>query len=275
VLQFLAGFIVALVVVVPALMLLLRKKVSGSSAGETGSVKQLEEVSKLAGELAHEIKNPLSTMKINLKLVVEDLKEAGCDGGGKVGADKKVYKFKRALRKIGIIEKEADRLEQILEDFMRYVDRSELQLGSIDINSLISDMVDFYSPQAYSHSVTLRAALYGKPLVCRVDGDMLKQAVLNLFINARQAMKDGGELMVRTSRREGEAVIQISDTGTGIAPEKLANIFNPYYSCRSNGTGLGLPTTKRIIESHGGTIGVESEPGKGTSFTIKLPLQER
>jgi signal transduction histidine kinase len=133
-------------------------------------------------------------------------------------------------------------------------------------------MIDFYSPQAHSHSLTMRQGLYNGPLICKVDTDMLKQVILNLFINAQQAMSKGGELMIRTDRRKKEAIIQINDTGSGIAPDKLPYIFDAYYSSRSHGSGLGLPTAKKIIEAHNGTINVDSEPEKGTSFTIKLPI---
>jgi signal transduction histidine kinase len=102
---------------------------------------------------------------------------------------------------------------------------------------------------------------------------MLKQVVLNLFINAQQAMKDGGELIIRTDRLKAQAVIQVSDTGSGIAPDKLSHIFDAYYSSRPQGSGLGLPTAKRIVEAHNGTLSVNSEQDKGTSFTITLPLK--
>ena len=231
----------------------------------------VEELGKLTGELAHEIKNPLSTIKINLKLIREELESAGL---AEAGQELSSQSFKRALRKIAVIEKETDRLEQILEGFLRYIDRTELQPTSVDISSLISDMVDFYSPQAHSHSIIIRQHLYDKPLVCKADEDMLKQAILNLFINAQQAMSDGGELLIRTDRQQNDAVIQISDTGSGIAPDRLPRIFDGYYSSRPQGSGLGLPTVKKIIKAHNGTISVDSEPGKGTSFTIKLPLQK-
>ena len=251
----------------------MRKKTSKTKKSKGGNRLQLEELSKLTGELAHEIKNPLSTIKINLKLVSEDLKDAQLAQAGKKDTEGNGQRLGRALRKIGVIEKEADRLEQILDGFLRYADRAELQLTDADVNELTSDMIDFYSPQAYSHSITIRQGLCSEPLVCRVDADMLKQVVLNLFINAQQAMKDGGELMIRTSKQAAEAVIQISDTGTGIAADKLAHIFDAYYSSRPQGSGLGLPTAKRIVEAHNGSLTVNSEQGKGTSFTIKLPLK--
>jgi len=239
---------------------------------ENKGVEQLEVLSKLTGQLAHEIKNPLSTIKVNLKLISEELNELNSvepvysgQGAGQ--------KLTRALRKIAVIQKETDRLEQILDSFLRYLDRDELRLASVDINELISDMIDFFTPQAYSSSVTIRQSLYDKSLICRVDADMLKQVILNLFINAQQAMTKGGDLMVRTAQRGKDVVIQISDTGSGIKPEELLHIFDAYYSSRHRGMGLGLPTAKKIVESHGGTIGVDSIPGKGTSFTIRLPIQ--
>jgi two-component system sensor histidine kinase HydH len=110
--------------------------------------------------------------------------------------------------------------------------------------------------------------------MCQVDAGALKQVLLNLFINAQQAMDTGGELMIRTARRGRHAVIQVNDTGRGIAPERLPTLFRPYQSSRSAGMGLGLATAKKIIEAHKGAISVHSEPGKGTSFTIELPLAQ-
>jgi signal transduction histidine kinase len=272
------GFVIGLLAAVPAVVLLLRGRSRTPGAARTPEpgtdkpLREIEELGRLVGELAHEIKNPLSTIKVNLKLISEDLDASGFSGSGKADLEQDEQRFKRALRKIGVIQRETDRLEQILDDSLRYVDRTELQLATVDMNELLGDMIDFYSPQASSGSITIRQGLYGEPLTCRVDPAMLKQAVLNLFINARQAMSEGGELIVRTDKRQPDAVIQISDTGSGIASENLQNIFNAYYSSRPQGSGLGLPTAKKIIEAHNGTITVDSEPGKGTSFTIRLPL---
>ena len=270
--QFIAGIIVALLVVLPVIVLLLCKRGDTGKQQQGGNehVEQLEELSKLTGELAHEIKNPLSTIKINLKLASEELK-----GPQSIqSTEQSGQRIERALRKIAVIQKETDRLGQILEGFLRYIDRTELQLASVDINEIISDMADFYTSQAQSHSITIRQGLYEKPLICKVDAGMLKQVLLNLFINAQQAMSDGGELLIRTSRQKDQAIIQVSDTGSGIEPDKLSHIFDVYYSSRPHGSGLGLPTAKKIVEAHKGTITVDSEAGKGTLFTIQLPLQD-
>jgi signal transduction histidine kinase len=270
VLQFVGGFIVGLLTVAA---LLFRKSIAGTKGDRNSHLAQLEELSKLTGGLAHEIKNPLSTVKINLKLTREDLEDSVRAESGKIAADKNGTKLKRAIRKLAVVQKETDRVEQILDSFLRYVDRTELQLATIDINELVSDMIDFYSPQAHSHSVTIHQGLHNEPLVCKIDPDMLKQVILNLFINAQQAMSSGGDLMIRTDRQQQDALIQISDTGAGITPEKLSHIFDAYYTSRPQGSGLGLPTAKKIVEAHKGSISVNSEPGKGTSFDIRLPLQ--
>ena len=159
--QFVAGLVVALLAVVPIAVLFLRKKGS-KIGGSKNELKQLENLGKLTGELAHEIKNPLSTIKINLKLVSEELEDSNSAKFGEKNADRDNQRLKRALRKIAVIQKETDRLEQILDGFLRYVNRTELQLATVDINELVSDMIDFYSPQAHSHSITTRQGLYGE-----------------------------------------------------------------------------------------------------------------
>ena len=134
-------------------------------------------------------------------------------------------------------------------------------------------MVDFYAPQAQVHGITLRLGLAEKGVVCKIDADMVKQVVLNLFINAQQAITDLGEIIVRTDSKGRAGTIEIADTGAGMIPEKIERIFEAYYTSRPGGSGLGLPTARKIIEAHKGSITVNSQPGRGTSFTITLPLE--
>jgi two-component system sensor histidine kinase HydH len=272
--DFITGLCVASLVVVPVATVLFHRKgrqVRDLSAHRTDVD---EELTRLTGELAHEIRNPLSTIKINLKLTEEALADVASAETGNALSDPRQQKLASSLRKITVIRKEADRLEQILDGFLRYVRRPDLQPATTELNELVSDMIDFYSPQAHSHALTVRHTFCSEPLVCRVDPGALKQVLLNLFINAQQAMEHGGELLIRTFRHPGLAVLQISDTGKGIPPDKLPTIFRPYSSSRSGGTGLGLATARKIIEAHRGTIKVLSEVGKGTSFTIELPLAD-
>lgn len=240
--------------------------VSGDAAG----------LGRLLGVMAHEIKNPLSTIKINLRLIDEELSAAPKAGETSQNSrsDDTGQRLSRARRKLDIIDKEAARLEQILDGFLRYADLTQPHPVPVDVNSLLGDMVDFFLPQALAHSIQFRQSFCKEPLICPVDAAMFKQAVLNLFINAQQALVAGGELMVRTSREGNFAKIQICDTGKGISAERLGRIFEPYQSTRPDGSGLGLATVKKIINAHNGTVSVVSEPNKGTSFTITLPLAD-
>jgi signal transduction histidine kinase len=241
-----------------------------------------EGLGRLLGVIAHEIKNPLSTIKVNLRLADEDLQDTAsavhqCSFQASEispGRDEIENRLSRTRRKIAVITKEAARLEQILDNFLRFADQTRPRLAPADVNSLVSDLFDFFLPQALAHSITMRQQLHKEPLICLLDTVMLKQALLNLFINAQQALDKQGELMVRTSRapKSGFAQIQINDTGKGIPADRLEHLFEPYQSTKPQGTGLGLATVKKIIDQHSGSISVVSELGKGTSFTIMLPL---
>ncbi len=231
-------------------------------SNETGQLGQFEELAKLTGELAHEIKNPLSTIKVNLKLAQEQLSEQA----------ERDTKTARALRKIQVVQQETDRLQRILDGFLRYIGKPELDLSFINLNDLVSDLVDFCWPQLQTQNITLRHSLSDENLSVRVDAAMVKQVLLNMILNAQQAMDHGGELMLQTQRRQDHAVVMISDTGPGISVTPLERIFAPYVSSKPKGTGLGLAIAKKIIEAHQGSITVDSETGKGTRFTIELPL---
>ena len=270
--SFLGGVIFTLLIVAPAVGLLFRSMRRRLRIEHRAQPDMDRELALLTGELAHEVKNPLSTIKINLKLTEEALEAIDPTESGPQASDRCSQALLSALRKITVIQKETDRLDQVVEGFLRYVRRMELQLATVDLNELVSDMIDFYWPQAHSHGLTVRHSLSEEPLMARVDPGALKQVLLNLFLNAQQAIDKTGELMIRTSRRDRWGILQISDTGSGIPAERLGTIFRPYSSSRSGGTGLGLAMAKKIVEAHEGTISVHSELGKGTSFTIELPL---
>ena len=219
----------------------------------------LVELGQLAGGLAHEIKNPLSTVNVNLKLLAEDLARS----------DDPTHR--RWLRRLESVQQEADRLREILDDFLRYAGKVELHLQPADLGTLVGELTDFFAPQADAQRIVLRTAVPEGPVRVRVDAKLFKQAVLNLMINASQAMTDGGELLITVSEQRGRGVLEVTDTGPGIPAEQLGKIFDVYYSTKKRGSGLGLPTTRRIIREHHGTLRVQSEPGKGTRFVISLP----
>ena len=262
------------------------KEVSPDMGGDAATarslrVERLAELGTLTGHLAHEIRNPLSTIKVNLQLLAEDIamlaqaadrvRGEGASGGEDEPGER-LKSYQRQLRKIETITKEADRLADTLTDFLRYAGKMELHPVRSDVNELVEELIDFYEPQALSHKVQIRHSLSKKRAVGRVDTDLLKQALLNIFINATQAMSGGGELILRTAVQGDLVRIDIIDTGPGIGAEEQKRIFDPYYTTQRGGTGLGLPTCRRIIEEHGGRIELVSEQGKGSNFVITLPL---
>lgn len=242
----------------------MRRRRSDEAAENTAAGEQVIEISTLAGGLAHEIRNPLSTLKVNLQLLGEDWKDVGVPAP---------ELRRRSLARVATLQAEATRLHHIVDEFLRLVGRQELRLVTQDINDVIRQLVEFYRPQAIINKVQMQTALAEAPLACRLDVDLCKQALLNLCINAQEAMPQGGELTIRTWREApARAGIEITDTGAGLAPEAIGRIFEPYYSTKPGGTGLGLALTRRIVRAHGGTISVSSVPGRGTTFTITLPL---
>ncbi len=219
---------------------------------------RLAELGTLTGGLAHEIKNPLSTVQLNLQLLAEDL-----------AADKQISP--RLSNRLNTAQRETTRLREILDDFLRYAGKIELDRKPVELNGMLEELVDFFAPQAQLQRVQMRHQAGAEPVMAEIDERMIKQAVLNLMLNALQAMDDGGELILSAGKREGEATIDVIDTGKGIGPEAAAQIFDAYYSTKSGGTGLGLAMTQRIVQEHGGKITLASEVGKGSDFTIHLP----
>jgi signal transduction histidine kinase len=220
---------------------------------------RLAELGTLTGGLAHEIKNPLSTVQLNLQLLAEDLTP-----------DNPAYP--RIVHRLATVQKETARLRDILDDFLRYAGKLELDRQPTDLNGLLEDLVDFFLPQAQAQRSRIRLRRADGPLVAPVDAPLVKQAVLNLMINALQAMPQGGELILTAARHDAQATIDVIDTGKGISPDAIDKIFQAYYTSKKGGTGLGLAMAQRIAREHGGELTVKSEPGKGSDFTLRLPL---
>lgn len=225
-------------------------------------------LARLAAGLAHEIKNPLSTMAINLALLEE---EWGKTNGAR-GLPELTGREKRCLKRVQSLQREVKRLETIVEDFLRFARGGEINRAPHDLGLIVREVLDFVeledSRQGIRHHVDLPVGL---PLVM-LDPGAIRQALLNLFVNARQAMPMGGELIVRAKRHGNLVELSVTDTGVGMTPDELARCFEVYFSTKRGGTGLGLSTTKRILDEHGAEIDVISEPGRGTSFSMVFPL---
>jgi signal transduction histidine kinase len=223
---------------------------------------------RLAAGLAHEIKNPLSTMAINLALLDEEW------GGARRanGAPEPGAREKRCLKRVHTLQREVRRLETIVDDFLRFARGGQINRAPADLCALVREVLEFVEPEDRAQEIRHHADLpAGLPLVM-LDTGAFRQAVLNLVVNARQALPDGGELIVRVERQGNFVELSVTDTGVGMTPEDLERCFELYYSTKKGGTGLGLSTTRRIVEEHDGTITVVSEKGRGTSFSIVLPL---
>jgi signal transduction histidine kinase len=239
-----------------------RRQARREAAERARTHEHVAELARLAGGLAHEIKNPLSTINVNLCLLAED------------AARHHDEEHRRWLRRLQSVQAETHRLKTILDDFLRYAGKYELSLVPTDLRRIVGELVDFFAPQAEDARVVLRSALPESPVRCNLDEKLFKQALLNLMINAVQAVDSGGELLIKVAAEDARAIVEVIDTGRGIPPDEMEKVFQVYYSTKKGGTGLGLPTTRRIVGEHGGTIRLESEPGKGTRFVIALPLAE-
>lgn len=260
--QYLVGAITAVIVLIPMAFFSLRRAIDKTRELEKRAMlsERLAFVGTLAGGLAHEIKNPLSTLNINLQLLMEDVQSMTGENSKKVHV------------KIEALQKEVQRLEEILNDFLRFARGQKLELEDRDINEVVDEVVDFVTPEIKQKNIVILKSYDAHLPSCRIDSNLIKQAILNVIINAEQAMENGGELMIRTSGNKKYIQIDITDTGVGIPKDIIDKIFQVYFSTKKTGTGLGLPTTKRIVEEHKGIISVQSEEGKGTNFSIKLPI---
>lgn len=261
---FIGGAVAAGVVAAPLLLGVWRRRSRKERDAEKRAhrAEKMAYAGQLAGALIHEIKNPLNTLSMNLQLLAEDWQ------------DGESQKERRALKRLKRLQTETERLNAILNDFMDFVREPKLQLHPCNPNDVVDEVVMFLRPELDLNDIELRCS-YGTVPACRLDSNRFKQALLNLVLNAQEAVagRPAREIMIRTSTEDEQARIEVTDTGKGIPAEDMERIFEAFYSTRKGGTGLGLPTTRRIIEAHGGTLSVHSEVDRGTSFIIRIPIQ--
>jgi two-component system, NtrC family, sensor histidine kinase HydH len=217
---------------------------------------RLSALGELSAILAHEIRNPLASIRGTAEILMEDQTSAASRG-----------EF------LGILVKESDRLNHVVEDFLKMARPEPMSKKPCDINEELRNMITLLSAQARQSKVSLELKASALPPFAG-DGEKLRQAFLNIILNAIQASPPGGVVSVATSqdREEGRIEIRFSDQGPGISAEASRNIFEPFFTTKGSGTGLGLPITKKIIEGHNGSIEVQSEPGQGATFRVRLPV---
>lgn len=226
-------------------------------------VDRYTEIAALAGGLAHEIRNPLSTIQLNMELLAEDF------------AEPQSATERRAQAKIALVQRECQRLNDLLDDFLNFIKARAHRLEPCNLNNLVRRVTDFFRPKAEESGIEMRDYLDPNLPSVLLDQESFYGGLLNLVLNAEQAMPDGGTLVLRTRVTAYGIALDIIDTGHGIDAETISKVFDAFYSTKHGGSGLGLPAAKRIVEAHQGRITVQSEIGRGTCFTIELPVPAR
>jgi len=226
--------------------------------------RKIEAITELAAGVAHEIGNPLNSLTIHLQLLRRTLeRRAGPELAAETG------------ELLEVAAQEVTRLDAIIHNFLRAVRPVPLQLAPLNVRDLLTGALEFMAREIADRQIRVEAAWPGALPLIMGDADQLRQAFFNILKNAVQAMPDGGLLRVGAEERGAFLEIRFADTGQGIDPAVLPRILEPYFTTRQDGNGLGLMIVDRIVRGHGGELGIESVPGRGTVFTIRLPLHTR
>ncbi|MDR2136398.1 MAG: PAS domain-containing sensor histidine kinase, partial [Treponema sp.] len=235
----------------------------------------LASLTTLAAGVAHEIKNPLGSISIHIQLMQKALQanrrlvEQTLPQDAPPGENSRLDQLDKY---IAVVNEEIDRLNHIVVDFLFAVRPMDLDLREGDLNALIGELVDFMSFELSDARISCDLELEEDLPLLRFDERYMKQVLLNLVKNATAAMPAGGKLTIRTGRRDNEADISVRDTGMGIPEENLSKIFEPYFTTKAPGSGLGITLVFKIIREHQGEISVKSREGEGSCFTISLPV---
>jgi signal transduction histidine kinase len=244
--------------------------------GAPGMNNQYAELAELSGGFIHEIKNHLSTLGLNLELLAEDMQNAESP------------RERRALTRIQKLQAQLQHLVGVANDFLRFARIKDLKLEPSSLGHIVEEIVDFFAPTAQAAKIQIKSYLPADLPPVNLDRELFKQALLNLMLNAEQAMPEGGEITIQAALEEvttetthlnedvedrSAVVLHFIDTGQGMSEQVLARIFEPFFSTKKSGSGLGLPTTRRIIEAHHGSIAIESAAGRGSKVAIRIPVQ--
>lgn len=268
------------IIVVTALPLVQKKRVTGTliqiedvtdARNQQTLLRRMESLASLtnlAASVAHEIKNPLGAISIHIQLIQKALKKARA-GDGMLPDEKFVEKY------LDVVNEEIDRLNRIIVDFLFAVRPIQAKLEPVNPNEIINSLMEFMKPEFDKAKVELKLELLDKPPNLMLDVALFKQVIMNLAQNAVAAMKNGGILGINTQIKNDHFIITVADTGEGMDEQTCSRIFEPYFTTKANGTGLGLTMVYKIIKESAGEIDVRSFPGEGTIFTISLPIPQK
>jgi len=233
------------------------------STAETIESERFSALTLLAAGVAHELGNPLNSLNIHLQLLERRARKLPAKARGE---------FEESL---AIARGEVTRLDHIITQFLRAVRPQPIETRLENLNTLVREVAAFLEPEIKDRDVLLDLELDEQLPPMEMDRDQLKQALYNVIRNSLQAMKAGGFLRIRTGRDETHFFVSFTDTGGGISAENMGRIFQPYFSTKASGSGLGLLIVRRIVRAHGGEVAIESTEGKGLTLTIRLPRMDQ
>ncbi len=229
------------------------------STEKTIESERLNALTLLAAGVAHEIGNPLNSLHIHLQLMERQVREFD----GRVAA--------QLQESIDIARSEISRLDSIVTQFLSAIRPSKPQLHSENVNAIVHAAVRFFAAEIEDRDIVVEQELRSDLPLLELDSDQMKQAFYNVIKNSFEAMKRRGILRIRTDRDDTHVLVNFTDTGGGMSAETLSRVFEPYYTTKPAGSGLGLLIVRRIVREHGGELAVESHEGKGLALTIRLP----
>jgi signal transduction histidine kinase len=218
--------------------------------------RRMAAIGRLTAGVGHEVKNPINAIVVHLELLKN-----------KLGTD-----HAPAARHLEVIDAEIRRLDRVVQTLVDFSRPVELQLHEQDMRTVIGDVLALAREELTTRNVSLESEIPADPMIVNVDADLLKQAAINVIQNGAQAMPNGGTLRVRLAEERKTAVLRIADEGVGIAPEIRDKIFDLYFTTKSGGSGIGLAMTYRILQLHHGSVEVQSKVGRGTEFSLRVPL---
>ena len=226
--------------------------------------RRLAAIGRITAGVGHEVKNPINAMVLHLELLRGKLVSAPGGGNG-------------AQRHVDILASEMQRLDRVVQTLADFSRPMEMHLKMVDLRDVVAAVIELTWEQMRENSVTVQAEATREPLMVHVDSDLIRQALLNLVLNGMQAMDDGGVVLVTLRREQHFAVIEVKDRGTGIQPELLPRIFELYFTTKKTGSGIGLATTYRVLQMHGGALDVRTSTDlaseeHGSVFTVRLPI---
>src|SRR6266566_6977523 len=238
---------------------------SRRTAQQTIESERLNALTLLAAGVAHEIGNPLNSLHIHLQLMERSVQKLNHDAKAKA----------ELQQSIDIARSEVNRLDSIVTQFLRAIRPSRPQLHAESLNAIVEETVRFFTPEIQDRDITVKQELRSDLPLLQLDRDQMKQAFYNVIKNSLEAMKRHGTLHIRTDMDDTNVIVSFVDTGSGMSAGNLGRVFEPYFTTKPSGTGLGLLIVRRIVREHGGELSIESSEGEGLTLTIRLPYIER